>query len=70
MEIIAKRFLLFIFISSVPMQLVTAMWLLTVGYFSWLDAIHSEPYGVFTSFFVLFGFIVATVIPDYDLKYK
>ena len=70
METLTKRFLLFIFISSVPMQLVTAMWLLTVGYFSWFDAIHSEPYGVFTSFAVFFAFIVAIVIPDYDLKYK
>ncbi len=70
MEILAKRLLLFIGISSIPMLLVTAMWLLTVGYFSWLDAIHSNPYAVITSFCVLFGFIVATVIPDYDLKYK
>jgi len=70
METLAKRFLLFVFISTVPMQLITAMWLLTVGYFSWLDAVHSDAYAVFTSFCVLFGFIVATVIPDYDLKYK
>ena len=69
METLAKRFLLFIFISTVPMQLITAMWLLTVNYFSWLEAIHSDPYAVFTSFCVLFAFIVATVIPDYDLKY-
>ena len=67
MEIIAKRFLLFIFISSVPMQLITAMWLLTVGYFSWLDAIHSEPYGVFTSFAVFFAFFVSLCIPSNDL---
>ena len=70
MKIIAKRLLLFIGISSIPMLLVTAIWLLTVGYFSWFDAIHSEPYGIFTSFAVFFAFIVAIVIPDYDLKYK
>ena len=67
METTAKRFLLFMFISSIPMLLVTAMWLLTVGYFSWLDAIHSEVYGVFTSFCVLFAFFVSLCIPSYDL---
>lgn len=67
MEILAKRLLIFIGISSIPMLLVTAMWLLTVGYFSWFDAIHSEPYGVFTSFAVLFAFITSLLIPDYDL---
>lgn len=67
METIAKRFLLFIGISSIPMLLVTAMWLLTVGYFNWFDAIHSEPYGVFTSFFVFFAFIVSLIIPSNDL---
>ena len=58
METIAKRFLLFIGISSTPMLFVTAMWLLTVGYFSWFDAIHSEVYGVFTSFCVFFAFVL------------
>ncbi len=67
METIAKRFLLFIGISSIPMLLVTAMWLLTVGYFSWFDAIHSEPYGVFTSFAVFFSFFVSVCIPSNDL---
>jgi hypothetical protein len=67
METLAKRFILFIFISSVPMQLVTAMWLLTVGYFSWFDAIHSEPYGVFTGFCVFFAFFVSVCIPSNDL---
>lgn len=67
METIAKRFLLFIGISSIPMLLVTSVWLLTVGYFSWFDAIHSEAYGVFTSFAVFFAFVISIVIPDYDL---
>jgi len=67
METIAKRFLLFIGISSSPMLIVTAMWLLTVGYFNWLDAIHSEVYGVFTSFCVFFAFFVSLVIPSHEL---
>lgn len=67
MEEIAKRFLLFIGISSIPMLLVTAMWLLTVGYFSWLDAIHSEVYGVFTGFCVFFAFFVTLFIPANEL---
>jgi len=67
MQIIAKRFLLFVFISAIPLMLVTSVWLLTVGYFSWFDAVHSEPYGVFTSFAVFFGFVISIVIPDYDL---
>ena len=67
MHIIAKRFLLFVFISAIPLMLVTSVWLLTVGYFSWFDAVHSEPYGVFTSFSVFFAFFVSLCIPDYDL---
>lgn len=67
METIAKRFLLFIFISSIPLMLVTSVWLLTVGYFNWFDAIHSEPYGVFTSFFAFFAFFVSLVIPSNEL---
>ena len=67
MEEIAKRFLLFIGISMIPMLLVTAMWLLTVGYFSWFDAIHSETYGVFTSFCVFFAFFVSLFIPANEL---
>ena len=67
MEKIAKRFLLFVFISAIPLMLVTSVWLLTVGYFSWFDAIHSEAYGVFTSFAVFFAFVMSIVIPDYDL---
>lgn len=67
MEKIAKRFLLFVFISAIPLMLVTSMWLLTVGYFSWLEAIHSEPYAVFTSWAVLLAFFVSLFIPDHDL---
>ena len=67
MQVIAKRFLLFVFISAIPWMLVTSVWLLTVGYFSWFDAVHSEPYGVFTSFCVFFAFFVSLCIPDYDL---
>ena len=67
METIAKRFLLFIGISSIPMLLVTAMWLLTVGYFSWFDAIHSEVYGVFTSFTIFFAFFVSLCVPSNEL---
>jgi len=67
METIAKRFLLFIGISSIPMLLVTAMWLLTVGYFSWLDAIHSEAYAVFTSFSVFIALILSVIIPSEEL---
>lgn len=67
METIAKRFLLFIFISAIPLMLVTSVWLLTVGYFSWFDAIHSEPYGVFTSFAVFFAFFVSLCMPENEL---
>ena len=67
METIAKRFLLFIFISAIPLMLVTSVWLLTVGYFSWFDAIHSEPYGVITSFFAFFAFFVSLCIPPNEL---
>ena len=67
MQVIAKRFLLFLFISSIPLMLVTSVWLLTVGYFSWFDAIHSEVYGVFTSFCMLFAFFVSLVIPSNEL---
>jgi hypothetical protein len=67
MEKIAKRFLLFVFISAIPLILVTSVWLLTVGYFNWFDAVHSEPHGVFTSFAVFFAFFVSLLIPDYDL---
>jgi len=67
METIVKRFLLFIGISSIPMLLVTAMWLLTVGYFSWLDAVHSDAYGVFTSCCVLLAFFVSLFIPADEL---
>ena len=67
MEEIAKRFLLFIGISMIPMLLVTAMWLLTVGYFSWLDAIHSDGYGVFAGFCVFFAFFVSLFIPADEL---
>lgn len=67
METIAKRILLFISISSIPMLLVTAMWLLTVGYFNWFDAIYSEPYAVFTSFFVFSAFIMSLIVPSNEL---
>lgn len=67
MQVIAKRFLLFLFISAIPLMLVTSVWLLTVGYFSWFEAIHSEPYGVFTSFSVIFAFFISLCIPSYDL---
>ena len=67
METIAKRFLLFIGISSIPMFLVTAMWLFTVGYFNWFDIIYSEPYAVFTSFCVFFAFFVSICIPSNEL---
>ncbi len=70
MEILAKRFLLFVFVSSVPMQLITAAWFFTVGRFSWIEAIHSNPYCMLTGFCILFAFLVAMLIPDYDLKYK
>lgn len=69
METLAKKFLLFVFISTLPMQMITAMWLATIGYFSWLDAIHSEPYAVLTSFFVLFAFIVAIVTSEEDIPF-
>tara|TARA_R110000796_G_scaffold44730_5_gene108945 strand:+ start:266 stop:475 length:210 start_codon:yes stop_codon:yes gene_type:complete len=69
METLAKKFLVFAFISTLPMQLITALWLVTIGYFSWLEAIHSEPYAVFTSFFVLFAFIVAIVTPKEDIHF-
>lgn len=68
MKKITKRFLLFLFISAIPFMLVTSVWLLTVGYFSWFDAIHSEPYGVFTSFAVFFAFVISLTVPDYDLQ--
>ena len=69
METLAKKFLLFIFISTLPMQSITAMWLMTIGYFNWLDAMHSEPYAVGTSFFVLFAFIMAMVTPKEDMPF-
>tara|TARA_R110001632_G_scaffold17614_1_gene55629 strand:- start:572 stop:781 length:210 start_codon:yes stop_codon:yes gene_type:complete len=69
METLAKKFLLFIFISTLPMQLITTMWLMTIGYFNWLDAMHSEPYAVGTSFFVLFAFIMAMVTPKEDMPF-
>lgn len=69
MESLAKKFLVFAFIGTLPLQLITAMWLVTIGYFSWLEAVHSEPYTVFTSFFVLFAFIVAIVTPKEDIHF-
>jgi hypothetical protein len=69
METLAKKFLLFAFIGTLPMQSITAMWVVTIGYFSWLEAIHSEPYAVFTSFFVLFAFIVAIVTPKEEIHF-
>ena len=69
METLAKKFLVFAFIGTLPMQLITAMWVVTIGYFSWLEAMHSEPYAVFTSFFVLFAFIVAMVTPKEDIHF-
>ncbi len=69
METLAKKFLIFAFISTLPMQLITAIWIVTIGYFSWLEAIHSEPYAVFTSFFVLYAFIVAMVTSKKDIHF-
>lgn len=68
MELIIKRILLFLIISATPMIIVTAIWILTAGYFNWLSAVHSDPYAIFTSFAVLFGLTIALCVPDYELQ--
>jgi hypothetical protein len=69
METLAKKFLLFVFISTIPMQLVTAMWVLTVGCFNWVEALHTDPYILCTIMFVLFAFAVVLMISEEDIPF-
>lgn len=54
-------------VASMPLILLTAIWILTFGSFDYIRVIHSEPHIVFTAFFTMLGTIAFFASSQSDL---
>lgn len=66
MKSVVKFFALWIAVAAIPLFIITLIWVVTIGAFNLLDAVHSGQFIVASTLFCVLGWIPAAEIVEGD----